>query len=305
VNATGLEVSSGTIEATGVRELGSANKDRGQFARVLAAYVRKCKIDVSGHTLIVGGSLEDVKVLRGIGFRRMTLSNIQPVPQSMIPQEYGRDIDTVSADVENMELASDSYDFVIAHDVLHHCRSPHVALGEMLRVSRRHVAILELNDSLCMTTLVKMKFTFPYEVTAVVYHNYESGGVRDSCIPNFAYRWNRNDMFKAVSSFLPEREFDLHVHSYWDFNVDGKDLTRRKQTRLHIFTDVLGPEGFVRTLRSLQPILNRLPLVHGQGNKFFCCIEKKNDLKPWLTREGNTIVFNRKFGNPPEDNHHD
>jgi SAM-dependent methyltransferase len=305
MKATGFEVSRRAFEATGVRELGSATKDRSQFARVLSSYVRKRNVDLSGHTLIVGGSLEDVKVLRGIGFRRMTLSNIQTVSQSMIPSEYGPDIEAVRADVEAMDLPSDSYDFVIAHDVLHHCRSPHIALGEMLRVSRRHVAILELNDSFCMTGLVKMKFTAPYEVTAVVHHNGESGGVRDSCIPNFAYRWNRNDMFKAVSSFLPEREFNLHVHSYWDFNVDGKSLTRRKQTRLHVFTNLLGPEGFARTLRTLQPILNRIPVVHGQGNKFFCWIEKKDVLKPWLARDGNAIVFNRTFGNPPEDKYHD
>lgn len=304
-SATRLEASSQAPETQSRHELGSPGKDRRQFARVLADYVRKCGIDLAGNILIVGGSLEDVKVLCGVGFRRMTLSNIQPVSPAMIPHEDGVSVDAVCADVEDMRLANDSFDFVIAHDVLHHCRSPHIALGEMLRVSRRHVAILELNDSLCMAALVKLKFTAPYEVTAVVHHNYESGGVRDSCIPNFAYRWNRNDMFKAVSSFLPEREFNLHVHSYWDFNVDGKELTRRKQTRLHIFTDVLGPEGFVRTLRALQPILNRIPLIHGQGNKFFCGIEKKNELKPWLIQDGNTIVFNRKFGTPHEDNSHD
>ena len=87
MKATGFEVSRRAFEATGVRELGSATKDRSQFARVLSSYVRKRNVDLSGHTLIVGGSLEDVKVLRGIGFRRMTLSNIQTVSQSMIPSE--------------------------------------------------------------------------------------------------------------------------------------------------------------------------------------------------------------------------
>ena len=300
-----MEAPSPALETGARHELGSATKDRRQFAKVLADYVQKSCIDLNGNTLIVGGSFEDVKVLRGVGFRRMTLSNIQPVSPAMIPQEDGVSVDAVCADVEDMRLASDSYDFVIAHDVLHHCRSPHIALGEMLRVSRRHVAVLDLNDSLCMSTLVKLNFTFPYELPAVIHHNYESGGVRNSCIPNFAYRWNRNDMFKAVSSFLPEREFDLHVHSYWDFNVDGKELARRKQTRLHILTDILGPETFVSALRSLQIVLNRIPVVHGQGNKFFCCIEKKNELKPWLARDGNHVVFNRKFGTPLRTVDHD
>ncbi|HET6178194.1 MAG TPA: methyltransferase domain-containing protein [Candidatus Sulfotelmatobacter sp.] len=297
------ETLSETVVVTNSDQLGNT-KNRSQFTRVLGEYVRKCNIDVAGSTLIVGGSLEDIKVLRSLGFQRMTLSNFQPVSQSMIPPEYGPGIDAVCADVEDMDLPDNSYDFVIAHEVLHHCRSPHIALLEMLRVCRRHVVILEPNDSLFMSTLVKLKLSLPYELTAVVHHNFESGGVRDSCVPNFLYRWSRNDVFKTVSSFIPELQFKVHAEPYWDFNIDGAALARRKQTRLGILTKILGPEGFLRTIRAIQPILNSLPLIHGQGNKFFCCIEKKQELKPWLDWEGNEIVFNRKFVAGRNGNNH-
>jgi SAM-dependent methyltransferase len=285
-----------TAKALTKPELGSVTKDRSLFARILANCIRRCHIDTAGKALIVGGSIQDVGILQSAGFRSMTLSTFQPVSREMHPEAYGLGVEVVFADAERMELPDESYDFVIAHEVLHHCRSPHVALGEMLRVSRHHVIILEPNDSWLMSALVKAGFSFPYELPAVIYHNYESGGVRDSCVPNFIYRWNKNDVFKAVSSFIPEREFDLYVYPYWDFNVDSQELALRTHTRISTFTDLLGPDNFLGFVRVLQKVLNRVPLAREQGNKFFCCIGKKDHLKPWLTRERNRIIFNREFG---------
>ena len=277
-------------------ELGSATKDRTQFGRVLEDCVRDCRIDVARSVLIVGGSFEDVGVLGRAGFKQMTLSNIQEVSREEVPSFEGAKIDTICEDAEDFRLADDSYDLVIAHEVLHHCRSPHRALLEMLRVSRRHVIILEPNHSWAMKVLISRRFSFPYELPAVIDHNYVSGGVRDSGIPNYVYRWNRDQVFQTVSSFMPERTFALHTRPYWDFNIDRKDLALREQTRLGTMTRLLGPEGFLRCLHFLQVILNRIPGVSRQGNKFFCCIEKGNQLQPWLVRDGNNIVFNRKFG---------
>jgi SAM-dependent methyltransferase len=278
------------------RELGNAAKNRDQFLKVLSACIQRRHIDVSGKVLIAGGSVQDVGILQSAGFRRMTLSNFQPVSCSMIPESYGPNVEAICADVENMELPDESYDFVIAHEVLHHCRSPHVALSEMLRVSSRYVVILEPNDAWFMRALVKMGFSFPYELPAVIHHKYLSGGVRDSCVPNFIYRWNQNEIFKTVSSFIPEREFTLDLYPYWDFNVDGIDLALRTQTRIRMITRLLGVDGFLKVARSVQRILNRIPFMRKQGNKFFCCIEKRKELKPWLVRQGNRVSFNREFG---------
>ena len=281
--------------ATG-HELGSATKNRARFAKVLANCIRDCGIDIAGSVLIVGGSFEDVAVLHRAGFQQMTLSNIQQVSREEIQSFKDAKIDAVREDAEDFRLADESYDLVIAHEVLHHCRSPHRALLEMLRVSRRHVIILEPNHSWIMKALISRRFSFPYELPAVIDHNYVSGGVRDSGIPNYIYRWDRDQVFQTVSSFMPERLFALYTRPYWDFNIDKKDLALRQQTKLKIITRLLGPEGFLRGLRLLQLILNRIPGVSGQGNKFFCCIEKRDELQPWLVRNGNEIVFNREFG---------
>ena len=277
------------------RELGSQTKDRSQFSRVLMDCVRTLRIDPSETALVVGGSFQDVEILQRVGFRDITLSNFAPVSCSSLPSADGLNLKALCEDAENSALANDSRDFVLAHEVLHHCRSPHRALVEMLRVSRRYVVILEPNDSLFMKALVKARLSFPYELPAVIYHNFESGGVRDSCVPNFIYRWNTNEIFKTVSSFIPERTFEIHARPYWDFNVDTQDLALRQETRLSLFMRALGAERFLRLLRLLQRILNFIPVVRRQGNKFFCCVKKKDQLQSWLIWEQNQIVFNRTF----------
>ena len=114
------------------QELGSQTKDRSRFQQVLQECVRAVGIDVEGDVLIAGGSFEDARVLCAAGFRRMTLSNLQDVTAHELPQIDGVELKAVNADVENMAVPDGSYDVVLAHEVLHHCRSPHKALLEML-----------------------------------------------------------------------------------------------------------------------------------------------------------------------------
>jgi SAM-dependent methyltransferase len=291
-SATGVPAAN-TQDASGI-----GTNHRVQFTSVLTTSIRECGIDVTGTVLIVGGRYDDVAVLQRAGFRRMTLTNIESVSQfaSGIPARGDVEVHIETADAERLHFADNSYDVVVAHDVLHHCRSPHAALLEMLRVTRHHVIVMEPHDSLCMNALGKMRLaTFPYELGAVVDHDGLSGGMRDSCIPNFVYRWNQNEVFKTVSSFIPDRSFNLRAHPYWDLSLGEKDLSLRRQTKLHVFTDLLGPRVFLRGLRVLQRVLNAVPIFRRQGNKFFCCIEKRNELKPWLLQTASGIAFDRGF----------
>ncbi len=210
-----------------------------------------------------------------------------------IPQ-MGDSVRTGAIDAENMAISPNAYDLVFAHEVLHHCRSPHRALCEMLRTSRKYIIFMEPNDSAAMRLLVRTRLSFPYELGAVADHDGKSGGVRDSAIPNFIYRWNKNELFKTVSSFLAEYIFSVRSYPYWDFNIDERELALRKQTKLSVITNTIGAENFLTTLRYGQRLLNRLSLTRRQGNKFLCVIEKNVGIKPWLSVDGNQIVFNRK-----------
>ena len=154
---------------------------------------------------------------------------------------------------------------------------------------------MEPNDSLMMRAFVKLRFSFPYELPAVIFHNYLAGGVRNSCIPNYIYRWSAREIYQTAASYIPEFEFSLYVRQYWDFNVDKNELALRKQTRIGSFTKLLGPGLFLMALHGFQAIVNRLPWLEKQGNKFFGCITKHDNLKPWLVQGSRGIIFNQYY----------
>jgi SAM-dependent methyltransferase len=268
---------------------------RDQFLAVLHNQVKALDIPLNQRVLIVGGSSEDEDVLRRAGFTRMVNSNLESDVGRMKGGNPAHVLQHRTLDVEQMDLPDESFDLVFAHAVLHHCRSPHRALCEMLRVSRRFVVFLEPNDSLAMSLLVRLKFSFPYELPAVIAHDGRSGGVRDSQIPNFIYRWNDTEVRKTASSYMPERATSVHAYPYWDFSVTEDNLSRRRETRIGSITSVVGTRNFISALQFARRFLNWVPVIRRQGNKFFCCLEKSAELRPWLVHGGEGIVFNKEL----------
>ena len=269
------------------------DKRRDQFLAVFLGHLKKCHINMDEKTLVIGGTWEDVDLLAALGFKDITLSNLQSELEESGDRNPGFQVKRVAIDAEQADLPNDSFDCVFAHEVLHHCRSPHRGLCEMLRVACKHVVMLEPNDSLFMRVLTRAGFSFPYELFSVVCHQHEAGGVRNSCIPNFIYRWTANEVRKTVSSYLAEYKFRVHAYPHWDFNVNAEHLAMRRETRIRWITSVMGADSFLAVLRGLQAVLNFIPTLRRQGNKFFCCIEKTEELRPWLVAgPGNEVKFN-------------
>jgi SAM-dependent methyltransferase len=266
------------------------DKDRGQLLSVLQSQAKVCGVDSKSSVLVIGASKDDLDLLMHAGFSDITLSNVSDL-------QIDDSVPRLKLNAQSIDLPDEAYDLVFAHAVLHHCRSPHLALCEMLRVSRRYVLFLEPHDSWFMRLLIKTRFSFPYEIPAVVDNGFICGGVDDSQIPNFIYRWNENEVFKAVSSYMPERRFLCHVLPYWDFYVNEKDLDLRKQTRIGAITSIIGTRNLVRLLRCTQSFLNLLPPLRSQGNKVLVAIVKEKQLWPWLRAESREVVFNREFAN--------
>ena len=284
----------GTLEMTPEKNF-CKGKNRNRFEKVLRKCVHSMGLDLLSDVLVVGGSAEDGRTLQRIGFTRVMLSNLLDPRLSEQADLNDAEMRTVRLDAEAMELPDNSYDLVLAHEVLHHCRSPHKALLEMLRVSRRAVILLEPNNSVAMRILLKLRFSFPYELPAVIASGFQTGGVRDSDIPNYIYRWNAVEMYQTASSYLAESEFDLYTQAYWDFNVDETELQRRSETRIGSVTKILSPRTFLAGLRGFQAVVNQIPWLARQGNKFFGCIQKRSELKPWLILRGDEIQFDADY----------
>ncbi len=247
-------------------------KDKSCLLGVMRHHLEACSVDRSLPALVIGGGQEDIDILSACGFERIVLSNIDST---------GMDLDA-----ENISLPDGSYHVVFAHAVLHHCRSPHKAVGEMVRVSQKHVFFVEPNDSWALRILVRFGFSFPYEIFAVADNGYSCAGMRNGPIPNFIYRWTGHEVEKCVSAYQPERRMCIRAYPYWDFYVNEEELLLRKESRVAALAERLGARNFVSALRLGQATLNLVSPVRSQGNKFFCAISK-GELQPWIEeREG-------------------
>ena len=270
-------------------------KSRAEFLVALELCLQQQSIPREAAVLVVGGGSGDAEVLASAGFESFQMSNLPTEILRSGEDSFQPNNSATPLDAEDLALPDESYDLVFAHEVLHHCRSPHRALCEMLRVSRKFVIFQEPNDSLFMKALTFLRLSFPYELPAVIDNGYTAGGVRDSQIPNYIYRWNRREVFKCVSSFAAERLFSIYSYPYWDFNATAKDLDLRKETRIGNLTKVLGTGNFLGILRLMQRLLSVTSVTRSQGNKFLCCIVKLPQLRPWLELHNHEIVFNRNY----------
>lgn len=259
------------------------NKDAKTVLTILEKYISREALDVSGSVLAIGAGELDVILLHELGFSKVTTSNIQGSQTAL------------ALDAENIELPDNSYDVVFAHAVLHHCRSPHKAVIEMARIARKHILFIEPNESSFMRLLVKMGFSFPFELGAVWDHGYVAGGMRNGPIPNFIYRWNKNELKKTLASGVPERQWAVFAYPYWDFFVSEYEVDARKDTKLDVITRIIGVKTFIRLLHLPQAALNLLPLARKQGNKFLGAA-RKGDLQPWIEVAGDGEYRMKKDG---------
>ena len=269
----------------------SAEKDRSGFLSVLERHIRSRKLETSGTLLVIGASEGDASVLRRAGWSSITLSNFRAGGTNTICRD-----NYLELDAEDLLLSDESFDAVGAYEVLHHCRSPHRALCEMLRVSRRYVFLQEPNDSVLYALLRRMGLLSAFEIPAVVANGFVSGGVRNTAVPNHIYRWNHSTVSQTVLSFVPDRVMYVHSYPYWELNLTEFELSLRLNSRIgYAIKAAGGPRNFRRMLQIGQRIMNSVPPLRKIGNQFFCCIEKTDRLREWLLREGSQVVFNREF----------
>ena len=111
---------------------------------------------------------------------------------------------TILGFVESLPFKDKAFDFVIAHNGLHHCASPHRGLLEMHRVARKGVLVFEPRDSLVSRLGVLFGLGQDYETAAVALsYDRVSGGWRNGPVPNYVYRWTEREIEKVIRSATP------------------------------------------------------------------------------------------------------
>ena len=123
-------------------------------------------------------------------------------------------------DINKIEELNESYDYVVAHACIHHCSRPHNGILEMYRVSKKGILVIESKDSFIMKVMTKLRLAEEYEISAI--NNPDSfgdqGGVDNSNIPNFVYRWTENEVKKLINSYDPKYKFQIDYEYEFEFS---------------------------------------------------------------------------------------
>ena len=226
----------------------------GFYIDVLERLIDAGTLSKSDSVLVVCGGPLDEKVLKTVGFSNVTVTNIDDATSS------------VHQDAENLSYDDGSFDVVVVHAGLHHCYSPHRALLEMYRVARKCALAFESRDSSLMRLAVRLGLTLDYEVNSAADGK---GGVAETGIPNFIYRWTEREIIKTVASFDPVRRPTAQF--FYDLRLPIQRFSQSGKTTLRTAAMLLEPLAriFVR-------------IAPKQCNEFAFAITKAGDRHPWI-----------------------
>lgn len=231
--------------------------------------------------LVVCAGRVDKDVLHECGFRDVVVSNLDDRARGheFAPFQWSRQ------DAERLTFEDRSFDFAIVHSGLHHCRSPHRALLEMYRVSKKGLLLFEPYDNLTTRLGVRLNIGQEYEHAAVFYNDCSHGGVTNSPVPNYVYRWTQREIVKTIAASAP------HVRHAFKFfhqlRIPWTQLKGRKK-RIFLFAAVFA-----------LPVLRLLAFLSPkQCNNFAAVVlkpEVPQDLQPWLLTGADGLGLNRSW----------
>src|SRR5208283_2567571 len=249
------------------------------YQETLAHFIR----DRDASILVCAGGHLDKEVFQREGFTNVTISNLDVRMQG---EEYAP-YKWLFADAQALPCDDESYDYVVIHAALHHCSLPHKALTEMYRAARKAILAFEARDSLIMRLIVRLRLTQVFEHTAVYYNDCKFGGVNNTEIPNYVYRWTEREVEKTINAFAPygQNTFRFRYGTAYPTTPEAE-----KNASLKV--------ALVRMARPWFWLFARL--FPRQQNLFAFYVEKPSlprDLYPWLAWDSTQgkPVFNREF----------
>ena len=230
--------------------------------------------------LVVCGSTSDADVFRKLKFENVTISNlderIDALENPFEPYKWS------FQKAEDLTLEDNSFDWVVVHAGLHHLRCPHKGVAEMMRVATKGIIAIEPHDNWFTRFGVKLGAGQEYETAAVQGNDLLYGGVENTPIPNYVYRWDRKDVMKSIKTLAPEYNHDFL------FRYCTAIPTRIYQLKNPIFRIFFSLCG--RTLSFLGRHIRFF-----SNNIAFMVIKRESQMQPWLTKEGEEIVPDKNY----------
>jgi ubiquinone/menaquinone biosynthesis C-methylase UbiE len=229
--------------------------------------------------LVLCGGERDHHALQTAGFSNVTISNVDP---RMGADKYAP-FQWSFQDAEQVGFEDGSFDFCIAADGLHHCQSPHRGLLELYRTARAGLLVLEPRDNVLTRIGVWLGYGQEYEAAAVYANGGRFGGVRNTELPNYVYRWTEREIEKTINCCAP---WGKHQFLYWyKLRVPWPALRMRRSKGRLLLTMLAFP--FLRLFTWIFP---------GQSNNFgFAVIKPRipDDLHPWIVSNGKEMQLNQ------------
>jgi SAM-dependent methyltransferase len=218
--------------------------------------------------LVVAGGPLDRDVLAAAGIGSATISNLDDRLRGheLAPYRWS------FQDAEALTFDDASFDVCVAHQGLHHCRSPHRALAEMYRVCRRGLVFFEPQETLLTRIGVRVGLGQDYELASVGAHGLLHGGVQNTAVPNFVYRWTEREVSKVLASLDPTGP--PRVRCFYDLRVPEHRIGALRSRALRRAAQLAVPVA-----RAVLRIAPR------QANAVAVVVDKLDparDLHPWL-----------------------
>jgi SAM-dependent methyltransferase len=221
------------------------------------------------------------EVFTRLGFENAVISNVD----ERMSAEHFSPLGWTKQDATRLTMKDGSFDFVFVSDGLHHTSAPHAAILEMYRVARRGIIVIESRDSAVIRLAVRLGLSSEYEIDAVVDNRFESGGLDNSDVPNYVYRWTETEFTKLIRSYDPTGRHTFRFFYALNLPFEQIEMTRGRST--------------ARMLRLAAPVLRGLGrVVKRQCNSFAMVVLKPrvpDDLWPWLASGDGEIHFDRTY----------
>jgi SAM-dependent methyltransferase len=224
------------------------------YTRVVGELLRREVVRRDMSVLVVAGAELDRRVFASHGFTNVTFSNLDEDA-------------TERQDAEALTYPDGSFDFAVISAALHHCRSPHLALLELFRVVRVGVLALEARDSALMRLAIRLGAADEFELTAVADSDFRSGGVRDTAVPNYVYRWTEREVEKTIKSAAPQARHKFVYFRELELPLSVLELSGRSAWRL------------------AAPVLRLVARVLPRQANLFAFAVFKEGLQPWMRSE--------------------
>ncbi|MHC5537866.1 class I SAM-dependent methyltransferase [Singulisphaera rosea] len=253
----------------------------GFYRDTLADLLSRGDLSRDSRILVVCGGTLDRDVLVDLGFTDVVISNLdtRTAPSAFAPFEWSLQ------DLEDLNFADNSFDFVIVHSGLHHCRSPHKGLLEMYRVASRGVIAFEPLENWTTRLGVRLGFGQEYEIAAVADNSYRFGGVRNTQVPNFVFRFTEREVLRTIKTYAPHVQTDFRF--YYGLRMPW---ARFKQSRNRL--------RYMLALAAYPALKAMTTVFRRECNNFAFTVLKSPEhaaLQPWLKMEENQVIFNQEW----------